>query len=170
MQKQSTPQLTSYYRFSFSFWPKSENAVFKYRLVAPLDISDFGLLAEWDWRLIGYVRLAVLHLTGRIVARGFLQTVRFCGKLAIASFRTLDLAKFKTELWICRRPSDVVAPKNFILSTHFRMTFRISWHVTFHWFKRGVRFSTQISGIFLGLPQENPQKWWDLPQKSGMIP
>jgi len=38
-----------------------------------------------------------------------------------------------------------------------------------------VRFSTQISGIFLGLPQENPPKsqfsevFWDLPQKSGMI-
>ena len=52
---------------------------------------------------------------------------RFCGKLAIASFRILDLAKFKTAYQICKRSSDVVAPKSFIPSTHFRMTFGITW-------------------------------------------
>jgi hypothetical protein len=39
--------------------------------------------------------------------------VRFCGNVAIASFRTLDFAKFKTELRISKTPSDVVAPNSF---------------------------------------------------------
>ena len=59
--------------------------------------------------------------------------VRFCCKLAIASFLTLFLAKFKTEMRICKRPSDsrdcsTVAPRSFqvIPSQHFRMTFTMT--------------------------------------------
>jgi len=123
------------------FLPKSENAVFKYRLVASFDISVFGLLAEWDRRLLEYERLAVRHTTGHIAARNFCSgallrqashrvvsdpwTCQIQNRIAeMKKAKRLRLLRrvCKTELLKWKGQATSVAPKRYRQSQHFRMT------------------------------------------------
>ena len=106
---------TTDFRF---FLPKSKNAVFKYRPVALLNISVFGLLAEWDRRLLRYrqnVGSSSSGMMGRIAGRNFLpELCTFAATLPSRRFGpTLILAKFKAELLTWKRPNDYCCSEEF---------------------------------------------------------
>ena len=111
------------------FCPKSKNAVFKYRLVASFDISVFGILAEWDRRLLGYERLAVRLVTGRIAARNLLQRCAFAATWPSRRCGPFFLSKAKQKCKFAKGQAITVAPKSFIHSQHIWTTCAMTWHV-----------------------------------------
>ena len=68
-----------------------------YTTIASFDISVFGLLAEWDRRLLGYERLAVQLMTERITARNFLQRCTVAARKPPRRFGHLNLPNSKQK-------------------------------------------------------------------------